>query len=268
MTVIAEKDRPAVRDVLARDLVSDVELVLFTQGRAHIRGDDASDGVSCRETRELLDELVNLSDRIHLTIYDVDLEPATATRYNVRAVPTVIIRKHASPSQMSVPAGSLTAGGDGTDSSLATLLSPDLPLTAADAPETDANVRFIGTPSGFEFSTLIADIVDVSRGQLPLSEETVEAIRAIATPVHLQVFVTPACPYCPQAARIAHQMAMTNPLVLAEVIEANEFPALSERYRVRTVPKTIINDRIEFVGPLSEAKVLAAVQEAVRRRDE
>ena len=238
MTLIAEKDRPTVRDVLARDLVSDVRLVLFTRGRSHSRGDDAPDGVSCRETRELLDEVVNLSDRIHLTVYDVDLEPATATRYNVRAVPTVIVRKHASLTQ------------------------------AASALETDANVRFIGTPSGFEFSTLIADIVDVSRGQPPLAEATISAIRAIATPVHLQVFVTPACPYCPKAARIAHQMAMANPLVLAEVIEVNEFPALSERYRVQTVPKTIINDRIEFVGPLSEAKVLAAVQEAVRRRDE
>ena len=37
-------------------------------------------------------------------------------------------------------------------------------------------------------------------------------------------------------------MAMLNPLILADVIEANEFQELSERYGVRTVPKTIINN--------------------------
>jgi len=58
-------------------------------------------------------------------------------------------------------------------------------------------------------------------------------------------------------------MAMVNPLILADVIEANEFQELSERYRVRSVPKTIINNRIEFVGSLPEAKLLEALQKAV-----
>ncbi len=64
---------------------------------------------------------------------------------------------------------------------------------------------------------------------------------------------------------MAHQLAMENPLILADVIEANEFQELSERYGVRSVPKTVVNDRVEFVGSLPEAKVLEALQEAVRR---
>jgi hypothetical protein len=60
-------------------------------------------------------------------------------------------------------------------------------------------------------------------------------------------------------------MAMENPLIVADVIEANEFQDLSERYRVRSVPKTVINDRVEFLGSMPEAKVLAALQEAVNR---
>jgi hypothetical protein len=67
---------------------------------------------------------------------------------------------------------------------------------------------------------------------------------------------------------VAHQLAMENPLILADVIEANEFHELSERYRVRSVPKTVIGDRIEFVGSLPEAKVLEALQEAVRHNAE
>jgi hypothetical protein len=58
-------------------------------------------------------------------------------------------------------------------------------------------------------------------------------------------------------------MAMENPLIVADVVEANEFQDLSERYRVRSVPKTVINNRIEFVGSLPEAKVVEALQKAV-----
>jgi alkyl hydroperoxide reductase subunit AhpF len=53
------------------------------------------------------------------------------------------------------------------------------------------SVRFLGAPSGYEFSTLIADIVDVSNGNIVLSEETLEALKDITEPVHIQVFSTP-----------------------------------------------------------------------------
>ena len=265
MTLIADKDRPTVRDVLARELVSDVELVLFVRGRAPLFEDGQSAGLTCNETRELLGELVKLSKRIHLTVHDVSIDPATATRYNVHAVPTVIIRKYASAPELSTV---LNATSPNTDVSVAEMPPTGSSRVALVAQEPDANVRFVGLPGGYEFSTLMADIVDISNDRTGLAATTIEAVQAIETPVHLQVFVTPNCPYCPRAARIAHQMAMANPLVLAEVIEANEFQALSERYRVQTVPKTIINDQIEFVGPLSEEKVLAAVLEAVSRRVE
>jgi predicted DsbA family dithiol-disulfide isomerase len=59
-------------------------------------------------------------------------------------------------------------------------------------------------------------------------------------------------------------MVMENPLIVADVVEANEFQALSERYRVMSVPKTVINDRVEFVGAQPEQKVLEAVQKAIQ----
>ncbi len=60
-------------------------------------------------------------------------------------------------------------------------------------------------------------------------------------------------------------MAMENPLIVADVIEANEFEDLSVRYGVRSVPKTVINDRVEFVGALPEAKVVEALTQAIAR---
>jgi alkyl hydroperoxide reductase subunit AhpF len=52
-------------------------------------------------------------------------------------------------------------------------------------------VRFFGIPSGYEFSALIADLVDVSRGTTDLSEETREYLAALTEDVNLKVFTTP-----------------------------------------------------------------------------
>jgi len=60
-------------------------------------------------------------------------------------------------------------------------------------------------------------------------------------------------------------MAMENPMIVADIVEANEFPALSERFAVRSVPKTIVNGRLQLVGAQPEANLLAAVLEAVAR---
>jgi len=58
-------------------------------------------------------------------------------------------------------------------------------------------------------------------------------------------------------------MAQEFSQVTAEIIEGNEFPELSNRYGVSGVPKTIINDRVEFVGAVPEAQFVAAIQQAV-----
>jgi len=55
----------------------------------------------------------------------------------------------------------------------------------------DRGIRFYGTPSGYEFGTLIDTIQDLSAGRIDLKEETIEALKGLASPVHLQVFVTP-----------------------------------------------------------------------------
>lgn len=52
-------------------------------------------------------------------------------------------------------------------------------------------VRFFGIPSGYEFSALIADLVDVSKGTTDLSDETREYLAMLTEPVNIKVFTTP-----------------------------------------------------------------------------
>ena len=63
--------------------------------------------------------------------------------------------------------------------------------------------------------------------------------------------------------RLAQHMAIASPRIVAECIEANEFPELSQRYQVMAVPKIVINDRVGFEGALPERDFLGAVLQAV-----
>ena len=252
MTVIAEHDGVTVRKLLAEGLKRDVELVFFTQSRSRELTPERPNCETCADTAELLGELVSLSDRLHLTTRDLTAEPDTATRYNVTAVPLVLLR----PTNLNRAFTEIYG------------VATDWPTTVVGTMRADAdlrgpNVRFLGLPGGYEFTTLIGDLVDLGRGSTDLTSTTVEAVRAIDGPVHIQVFVTPSCPYCPRVARLAHQLAMENALIVADVVEANEFPVLSERYQVRSVPKTVINDRVQIVGSISEATVLEGLARAI-----
>ena len=63
--------------------------------------------------------------------------------------------------------------------------------------------------------------------------------------------------------RLAQHMAVASEKVTAVAIEANEFPDMSQAYRVSAVPKIVINDRVEFEGALPEPQFLDAVLRAV-----
>ena len=103
------------------------------------------------------------------------------------------------------------------------------------------NIRFSGLPSGYEFQTLIETLLLLGTGQSRLSDTSRQRLAAITTPVTVQSFVTPTCPYCPRAVLTAFELAYHNPQIRAEGIEANEFPALSQRHRISGVPDTIIS---------------------------
>jgi len=118
--------------------------------------------------------------------------------------------------------------------------------------EKDYGVRFYGLPYGYEFQTLIESIINVSKDKTDLTEKTKEKLRAIKTPIHIQVFVTLTCPYCSITANMAYKFAMESNLIKADVIDGSEFPHLVQKYGVMGVPKIIINEKIEFVGTFPE----------------
>lgn len=112
--------------------------------------------------------------------------------------------------------------------------------------ETRTNVRFLGLPSGYEFTTLLEGIRMVASDELPEDK-----VGDLPEPTLLQTFVTPTCPYCPRAVLTAFELALANDSIVAEGVEASEFPVLSQTFRISSVPDTIIAER-------SDARVLGA----------
>lgn len=127
----------------------------------------------------------------------------------------------------------------------------------------DHGIRFYGMPTGYEFRSLVGAIVDVSTGESGLSKKTKDAMKNLDQPVHLQVFVTPTCPYCPSVVRLAHKLAIESDMVWADMVEANEFVPMAQRHHVTGVPKTIINDTFEVAGAVPEDLLVAHVLHAV-----
>jgi glutaredoxin-like protein len=131
--------------------------------------------------------------------------------------------------------------------------------------EKDYGIRFYGLPYGYEFQTLLEAVISVSRGRTALSENVRDKLKIITAPVQIQVFVTLTCPYCSAAAILAYKFAMENDFIRADVVDVSEFPHLGLKYGVMGVPKTVINERVEFIGAVPEEVLLEHVLLAARQ---
>lgn len=109
----------------------------------------------CEDTLRLAQEIVDLSEKIHISVYDLDDDEEIAKQYGADKAPALVI-----------------AGKDG-----------DLIR--------DYGIRYSGIPSGHEFSSFVHSIILVSSRDSGLSAETREILANLTKPVHLQVFVTP-----------------------------------------------------------------------------
>jgi len=182
----------------------------------------------CTEIQQLLSEVSELSDKLELITYDFDEDIALREQFHVEQAPVFIL-----------------AGKE-------------------NGKIKDFGIRFYGIPSGHEFASLVNDLVLVSGRDSGLQPATREFLAGLKKPIHLQVFVTPTCPYCPQAVILAHQMALESENVTADMVEATEFPELAERFNVSGVPQTTINMGAgSVVGAYPESQLVAEIKTAL-----
>lgn len=140
MPLIQESDKHSIRQRL-HELKGEVTLINFTQ---------ELECMYCRETRQLLEEVSDLSEKMKIKVFNFQLDREEVEKYKIDKIPASVILN-----------------------------------------EKDYGIRFYGIPSGYEFATLLDDMIMISKGESGLSEQSKKLISAIKQPVHLQVFVTP-----------------------------------------------------------------------------
>lgn len=176
----------------------------------------------CKETGQLLNELAELSDKIKLEIYNFVNDAEVIKNYQIDKTPAIVVMDE----------------------------------------KKDYGMRYFGIPSGYEFASLLESIEIVSTGITQLSAETIEKIKKVNTPVHLQIFVTPTCPYCPPAVLMGQALAYLNDNIKADMVEATEFPHLANKYNVKGVPRVVLNEDLHFEGALPESAYVDRVLQA------
>lgn len=164
---------------------------------------------TCAETIDFMKEIESISDKIHFEHLDLNVDHERAAAYNVTMVPSIVLLNHK---------------------------------------KEYVGVKFNGIPAGHEINSFIPAVLMVSGAVPEIPPAMVKRIQAVSKPVNIKVFVTLSCPHCAGAVQKAHQIALLNPNIDAEMIEAQTFDTLSNQFKVSSVPLVVFNDDKRFVG--------------------
>lgn len=213
MVTFNDEIRAQLREIFDK-MDKDVTIALFT------KKENCS---TCDETSDYMEEITSITDKLHLTKFDVDEDHELAKEYDVTLTPSIVL---------------------------------------LDNENNYTRIKFNGIPAGHEINSLINSINEVSGSTQDLSDSAMERLNKITNPIDIKVFVTLSCPHCPGAVSKAHKLALENNNISASMIEAQTFGELSERFNVSSVPKIVINDKYEFVGDQPLDVFLAEIEKA------
>ena len=145
MALISPSDQERLRDAFT-EMTRSVRLLFFTQ--------TLGCGM-CLQTKQILDELPPLSDKIAIEEVNLILEGDKAKTYAVDRAPAIAV------------------------------------CYEQDAVLHDARIRFLGMPGGYEFISLVQAVILAGGGPSHLSDESRTKLLAVDKPVTMQVFTTP-----------------------------------------------------------------------------
>jgi glutaredoxin-like protein len=178
---------------------------------------------TCADTRAILEEVAGLSPQLSVAVHDIEAGGPPA---DVAHAPAIVV------------------------------------LRDLDGVFTDVGVRLVGAPLEHELTALADAILTVGRPEPDLGADSLRRLATLTRPVHIQVFSTPTCVYCPRAVAVAHRLAVASPLVTATAYSVIEFPELIRRYKVTGVPKIVVDTGVELLGAQPEAAMIDAVLHA------
>ena len=224
MALIGPDDQNQLRADFAT-MTRRVHLLFFTQ---------ALECATCLQTRQILDELPALSDKIFIDEVNFVLEADRARQYGIDRVPAIAV--------------AYEDGGSSEETQI-----PGQTTTTAEPVLQDSRIRFLGMPGGYEFISLV-QAIRLARGT------SIAAVGCVAASVSPRSTSRSPCT-CSRRRPVRTVLAPSRwPMrwrlrartCAAFAVEATEYPDLARRYRVTGVPKTVVDDDVEILGALPE----------------
>jgi alkyl hydroperoxide reductase subunit AhpF len=111
---------------------------------------------TCLQTRQIIDELPPLTDKVTIEEVNLVLDVDRAKAFNVERAPTLVL-----------------VGVD------------------AQGVEHDSRIRFVGTPAGYEFVSLVQAVLLVGGREPNMSPENRAKLATVQEPITIQVYTTP-----------------------------------------------------------------------------
>ena len=166
MALIPEDAKAKLERHFAEQLDKPVALTLFVRGSTQVSENNESPVGASLEALELLREVSALSEKLTFQLFDLAFSTDVRPRDEI-PVPTILIDRELFRQD------------------------PDDGTPARGIPAGSAGIRYVGLPSGNEFPNFIQLLVDVSRRDSGLTEESRKVLSELKAPMHLRVFVTP-----------------------------------------------------------------------------
>src|SRR5215210_3551720 len=112
MRYIGPADQERIRSRFAQELEGDVRLVVFVQPPTGLFIPGREEPQTGRQTQALMEELAELSDRLHVEVHNPRLEPEVAAAYGVERSPAIVIEPGAAREVADGAAGAAGAAGE------------------------------------------------------------------------------------------------------------------------------------------------------------
>ncbi len=128
------------------------------------------------------------------------------------------------------------------------------PALALEAPGR-GRVYYRAMPDGLEAEPFVDLLLAMAQGG-----DGHMLLDGIDEPVDLVSFVSPFCPHCARSVRSALEVALASPLVTVEIVDATRFPERAARYRVKSVPVTLLDGGEGITGAVSTADLVGRIR--------
>lgn len=139
-----------------------------------------------------------------------------------------------------------------------------LPVTGLYCNGKYSGAAFHGVPGGKEINSFVIAIYNLAGPGQDISRWTVKKIQKLSGNVNIKICVSLGCHHCPKVVAACQRLAILNDGIEAEMIDANLYPDLVEKYKIERVPLVIVNDTEVYIGPKTIEEMIDIVKKATK----